>query len=351
MLSRQIYRPFGLVGYANNLKAEFFAQPFCVKFKWWRGVLTRELMLWISGQKFLQKKHFDLESRPRILWVYDGLSMGDCIMDLSQRFQIAKYAEVDLCMTRAPCELFESDPAFRYITNRPENCDGAYDLVLLHNISTASIRLKRRHFSKFPFATMLGHQQGEMYDRVTYTWCRFKQLFGPGFESSPQRPTIQANRNVSTISSCICVALGSVDRRRCYDFWPQVLKQIVDDWPVGTRPPPRFVLVGSGASAKSAYLGFERSFLKRYCDCVFDVEDIRILRDSIARSEYYLGVDGGAMHIAEALNKPGLAIFAAPIRPEWRLLNTTRLHAVDSGASVNSLAAGDISRIFLSLVE
>lgn len=257
MLSQHIYRPLGLEGYANNLKAEFCGQPFWVKLKWWRGVVSRELTLWLSGQKFLQKNEFDLKDRPRILWIYDGLSIGDCIMDLSQRGELAKSAELDLCVTRAPRILFQHDPAFKNIVTRPEDCVGSYDFVLLHNISTSSIRLKRRFFPRAPFATMLNHQQGEMYDRVTYTWCRLKQLFNSCFavgETVPRRPAIKLNCETPITPNYICVALGSVDQRRCYDFWPEVLQKIVDAWPAEMLP-PRFALVGSGESAQKSLVG------------------------------------------------------------------------------------------------
>lgn len=165
----------------------------------------------------------------------------------------------------------------------------------------------------------------------------------------PKRPTLKLIYNEANVPSSICVALGSVDRRRCYNSWPEVLQQIVDAWPISMIA-PRFTLVGSGESAQKALAGFSLEFIDRYCECVFDVADIAELCKTIARAQYYLGVDGGVMHMAEALDKPGLAIFAAGVRPEWRLLKTSRLETIDAGIAVNSLQATTIANKFINLL-
>lgn len=351
MISELIYKPFGLTGYGNNLEREYRSQPLRVKIGWWRGVISRELTLWLTGQKVLQRKSFDLKGKDqtRILWFYDGLSLGDCIMDLSQRQLLANQATVDLCITRGPASLFTGDPAFRHVYTGPEQCDQNYDLVLMYNLSTYSIRIKRRYFPKVPFATTLDHQQGECYDRITFSWLRLCQLFQlPCGVNNPMptRPKLAATQ--ATAASHVCVALGSVDRRRRYAHWAALLQLIVKGWPTN-QSTPRLVLVGNGESAQEALAQLDPGFVNQYCDVNFDLPDIGCLRDVISGCESFLGVDGGAMHLAEALDKPGVAVFSV-IKPEWRLLETTNLKTIATESDVNAIDPSVIANLFLTSI-
>lgn len=347
-MSEQIYRPAGIIGYASDLEAEFRGQPLPIKLKWWRGILSRELVIWLTGQKSLQKKQVSLKPRPKILWYYDGLSMGDCIMDLSQRQLLAQRADLDICITRAPIGLFEGDPGYKNIYRRPEDCPGPYDLILLQNISSSALRVKRRYFRHIPFATMLDHQQGEMYDRVTYSWLRLSQLFQLSTMeagTTPLKPWLPQEAQ-HVVQGTICIPLGGADERRRYARWPEVLEEILQYWP-SEQPKPCFVLVGSGADAQAALTAFDDGFLSAHCQCAFDVSNISVLRNMVAGCEFFLGVDGGVMHIAEALGKPGLAIFSL-IKPAWRLQPQTLLKTLFTPCDVNTLTPTEIAKAFLA---
>lgn len=353
MISELIYKPLRLVGYGNDLEREYLSQSLRVKIGWWRGVLSRELTLWLTGQKFLQRKYFELKGKQhtRILWFYDGLSLGDCIMDLSQRQIIADHATIDLCITRGPASLFVGDPAVRAVYTKPEQCLQNYDFVLMYNLSTYSIRIKRRYFKAIPFATTLDHQQGECYDRITYSWLRLCQLFRlpvAANNRAPVRPNIVA-ADVAR-KGHVCVALGSVDRRRRYSQWADLLHSIVTGWPA-QHAAPRFVLVGNGESAQEALAQIAPAFIECYCEIRFDLPVIDNLKDEVALCECFLGVDGGVMHLAEALNKRGVAVFTV-IKPAWRLLDTTRLKTIAAESNVNDIKPNAIAALFLqSLTE
>ena len=100
--------------------------------------------------------------------------------------------------------------------------------------------------------------------------------------------------------------------------------------------PIRFVLVGSGTSAHEDAARITAGVLKKHCELALDLPDLQALRDCIAGCDYFIGGDSGPMHLAEALDKPGVALFGH-IRPEWRLLGQSRLETCFDNESVNKI--------------
>ncbi|WP_372450338.1 glycosyltransferase family 9 protein [Paraburkholderia aspalathi] len=49
-----------------------------------------------------------------------------------------------------------------------------------------------------------------------------------------------------------------------------------------------------------------------------------------------MGADGGLMHIAAALGKPGVAIFCQ-IKPEWRLHAQSTIRTVSAGQDIDRI--------------
>ena len=172
-----IYNAYGAGDYLNNLRGEFYEIPASLRNKWRRKSCQRSLLLAMTGQSWLEQQRIPAGTK-RILWFYDWNTLGDSIMDLSQRQYLADRYQVDICMPSGPAELFMGDRAFGKIYTDIKQCPDDYDFILLHDISSRSIGIKlRRYFSK-PWASMIRHQQGEQYARSALSAYRFSQLLG-----------------------------------------------------------------------------------------------------------------------------------------------------------------------------
>lgn len=337
MKYHRIYNAYGAGDYLNNLRGEFDEIPAALRSKWERKSRQRAWLLMLTGQSCLEQQTIPDGVR-KILWFYDWNTLGDSIMDLSQRQYLSDQYQVDICMPSGPAELFTGDRCFGHVYTDINQCPRDYDFILLHDISSRSIGIKlRRYFTK-PWASMIRHQQGEQYGRTALSAYRFSQFLG---ESAlvPLRPTLATHCAPCGSGIRIAVALGGGDPRRSYKQWPALLNQIRQALPIET--PLYFILIGSGQPAHEDLKRFSADFLDRCCEVHLDLPNLASLRDVMCSATHFLGCDSGLMHLAEALDKPGVALFGR-IRPEWRLLPDTRLHALFSMQSVNQIANNDI---------
>lgn len=347
MKYHRIYNAYGAGDYLNNLRGEFDEIPAALRSKWERKSRQRAWLLILTGQSFLEQQKIPAGVR-KILWFYDWNTLGDSIMDLSQRQYLSDSYQVDICMPSGPAELFTGDPCFGHVYTDINQCPQDYDFILLHDISSRSIGIKlRRYFTK-PWASMIRHQQGEQHARGALSAFRFGQLLGLP-DLVPLRPTIASGCTQSNTQHIrVAVALGGGDPRRSYKQWPALLNQIRQAVPKET--PLRFVLVGSGQPAHEDLKSFSADFLAQTCEVCLDLPNLLALRDVMCTANLFLGCDSGPMHLAEALNKPGVALFGH-IRPEWRLLPDSHLQKRFDPTSVNNMAPADIAAEFVKLVE
>lgn len=329
----------------NNLRGEYFEIPSQLRRKWIRKAIQREATLFLTGQKGFQRERIP-DGPVKLLWFYDWNTLGDSIMDLSQRFSFPERIRLDICMPSGPAEIFAGDTRFNQIYTRIQDCPDDYDFILLHDISSTSIRVKLTRYFFKPWASMINHQQGEQYARVNFTAARLSQLLNLPLE--PIRPMVPPPRGEYAKPNRICVALGGGDPRRRYTLWPEVLQLVAEK--LGPEMAPRFTLIGSGEPAQEDLNGFSQSFLENYADVALDLPSLTALKTSVAHCAYFLGCDSGIMHLAEALNKPGVALFGH-IRPEWRLLPLSRLIPGFDSKTVNNIKpdwiAEELVRVFL----
>ncbi len=341
-----IYNAIGQGDTLNNLRGEYQALPRATQKKWLRKALKREFLLYLTGQKLLQRRR--LPTGPiRMLWFYDSNPLGDSIMDLSQRFALPNDVTLDAYIPNGPAALFEGDSRFHRIYTDLKAVPRDYDFLLMHSISSTSLGTKLLHFFGTPWAATMNHQQGEQYSRVHFTAARFGQLLG--YALAPIRPRLPEPKGLAgAVQRNIVVALGGEDPRRRYQFWPEVLVHIASA--LGPDEKPRFTLMGSGTPAKEDLAGFSPAFLEAYADLAFDLPDLAALKTAIASSGYFMGCDSGLMHLAEAYDKPGVALFGN-IRPEWRLLPESRLIGLFDATNVNKLAPADVAARFLAVYQ
>lgn len=316
-----IYNAYGAEDYLNNLRGEFDEIPQSLRSKWIRKSRQRAWLLGATGQTLLEKRRIPTGVK-RILWFYDWNTLGDSIMDLSQRRYLAEHYEVDICMPSGPAELFMGDAAFGKVYTDINQCPDTYDLILLHDISSRSIGIKLRRYLTKPWASMIRHQQGEQYARGALSAFRFAQLLGQP-DLKPLRPMLATSCPKNSGQGIrIAVALGGGDPRRRYNRWSELLAKIRQMVPVETAV--KFVLMGAGQTAHEDLSGLSAQFLANNCEVYLDLPSLLALRDIMCKATHFVGCDSGLMHLAEALDKPGIALFGH-IWPEWRLLPESRL--------------------------
>lgn len=334
-----IFNAYGAGDYLNNLRGEFYEIPQSLRSKWIRKSLQRTWLLTLTGQTCLEKQRIPVGVK-RILWFYDWNTLGDSIMDLSQRQYLSDRYQVDICMPNGPAELFTGDHAFDHVYTDINQCPPDYDFILLHDISSRSIGIKLRRYPTKPWASMIRHQQGEQYARGALSALRFSQLLGVP-HLKPLRPTLATDHSQSSTHGIrIAIALGGGDPRRRYYRWPELLARLQQAL---TRDQQlKFLLIGSGPAMQEDLDGFSTEFLAAHCDIHLDLPSLQELRSVMCSATHFIGCDSGLMHMAEALDKLGLAMFGH-IRPEWRLLPESRIFARFDPLSVNNMSPAEIA--------
>lgn len=332
---------------ANELRAEYLQLPAGQRANALRKALQRELLLHLTGQARRRVAHVPAEAQC-MLWIYTWTTVGDSLMDLAVRTHLPPGLQIDLLIDPALASLYAGDPHFRNVLIDPQDARGPFDFVLLQDLSTASLRLKRRCAPAAPFATVFEHLRGERFDRLGFAQRRAEQLFGIPV-GDPARPTLHlpADRasSVKPANLRIAVALGARDPRRRYGQWPQVLQLLVDGWPARWAP-PRFVLLGT-ANALDDLAAFPPWLLERHTDITIGRLDLLGTAAHIRDCDAFLGADGGLMHLAVALDKPGAAVFVE-IDPRQRLLSNARIRSLFTPLDINRIAPADIAAALLA---
>lgn len=328
----------------NELRQEYRTLPRTRQWSLTRRVWQRELLLLAAGQRRLRLPRIPPDAR-RILWHYTWATIGDAVMDLSQRHLFPPHMEVELCIAPHLAQLFARDRRFAAIHHAPDDCQGRYDFVLLHDLGTRAIKLKLRHHASTPFNTIFGHLNGECFSRIDFVTQRLAQLL--------DLPTPKAALPSLPLEVCdlaesshyrVGVTLGARDARRRYPHWPAVLAQVLIQWPEERRPPV-FVLMGDG-NAGEDLAAFSHEFLDAHCEVAVNRLSLMETTHLIRGCDAFLGADGGLMHLAVTSNRPGLALFT-DIRPEWRLHPEARLQGYFQTGPMHAFDPRQIATGFL----
>ena len=346
-LRHPIYNPLGLGNTANSLEAEYRAHPLGRRLKWLKQWVRLKVLLLLSGQARRRVKHLPTDAR-KVLYAYDWGAIGDSIMDLSQRQLFPEEIQLDLYMPSKASVLFEGDVRFGNVYRNATDCPADYDLIILHNISPALVKFKTERYPSTPFYDVLGFIQGELYARAFFCHASLSRLLGLT-KTDINRPQL-GKRHVESVnvrSNTVLVAMGALDlERRRYRQWSALLAQLQAARLEANRPPLTFVLTGLGANAREDVDSLPPQFLQEHCEVCLDLPGFPEVQDKIASCQYFLGSDGGLMHIAEALDKPGVALFAE-ISPQWRLLPDSRLHPLFASTTVNTIPREEIVNAFI----
>ncbi len=331
----------------NQLGDEWRAMALARRFGSMRKVLQRDLLMLGIGQAGLCVERVPDGTR-KVLWFYNWSTLGDSVMDLSARFSIPAAIRLDLCIAAPLAELYRSDLRFGRVFEHLADCDRDYDFVLVHALSTESLIGKRRHLRRVPFAPVLNYSMGEHFARAAFVDARVRHLF-----QQPQAPAPTPSLNLGEPSASsgetfdVAVALGARDSRRAFPHWNATLRKILACWP-NAGPPLRFRLLGS-ANASAELATLSEAVRERSEDLVAGTtltEAAHAVRDCAA----FLGTDGGLMHIAAALGKPGLALFTQ-IDPSMRVAAGVPMRSLVGDPTMADLSADTVAAAFLAACD
>ena len=326
----------------NRLKEEWRAKLFRRRWRMMRKALQRDLGMFLSGQSGLCVERAPAAAQ-KVLWLFNWTTLGDSVMDLAARDSIPTHVQLDLCIAPALAGLYAGEPRFGAVFSRIEDCDGDYDFVLIHELSSQSLAEKRRRLPAVPFAPVLNYMIGEHFDRAAFVDARIRHLFElPA--APPPVPRLRGDPPPagSQASFQVAVALGARDPRRAFASWDAVLRELLATWPADRRP-LRFLLLGTvGAGHDLAGLCAD---VLRHCDANVGKTSIVEAAALIRGCAAFIGPDGGLMHVAAAMGIPGVGLFTQ-IDPTMRLAAGSSIAAVVGSASMADIAAASVTSAF-----
>lgn len=336
----------------ESLEAEFRSWPARRRRQLLRKAAQRELLIHLTGQGRRLCRTRAPEGVRRMLWWNPWTTIGDALMDLSARARVPADIEIELLIPPALAPLFANDSRFRRVHESWSTVGRDFDFLLVGYHGREVLRAKLRHLPQVPFATLHGHLAGEMFSRTHAADARIRQLFGlaPG-EPSPPRldlPAADVLGDLAPQRVRIAVALGARDPRRRYPHWLAALTRVADAWP-GDLPAPCFVLLGAG-NARDDVASLEPLLRRQLAADRVDRQTVLQAAQTIAACDFFVGADGGPMHLAVATGRPGVALFG-PVPPEYRLLPGSTMVPLQPVAGQDHVSAAVLGQAIVDGVQ
>lgn len=285
------------------LESEIFRAKWALKF------LKRWIYFWLTAQGLFERDYLPRQAgrRLNLLWInLAAPSLGDSLMDLAPRPLLSDF-NVDLLTAGKNCQLYVEDQWFQRVTKNVSDCarwhrDCNYDFVILDSYSPRVLTQKLRVSFSVPFVGLYGFVNGFEVHRTYFAFARMQFILQ--LESPIQkRPVLTVPKNFQTPfqAGYVCLAVGGEWRFRTYRFWADVI-QIVN-----RKQSVNWVLVGSENGRQSS-LEIEQQFVDLFSYVgKLDLMDTAAL---IKGCKLFIGCDGGLWHIACALDRPSVALFA-----------------------------------------
>lgn len=315
--------------------------------EYWR-LFRREISLILSGQKFLERKIIPAGTK-KILWLAPSLqNIGDSVMSLSGRVLLKDNYQIDLLVNKKNLPLFATDDIFKRVYSEPQEITDSYDLILLYCVKSITLKMKKRYFRKIPYCHFRGHFDGIEFNWILYSFHRINALLNYPYSQEQidklARPRLNLPDLVEPDSWRLIVAIGGEDiNRRTYLHWETVLQGILSKY-----DNLHICLLGNDNGLEMASLLMER-FGKKLKNEVGQ-HSLLSAASLIKNSGYFIGCDGGLMHIASAYELPGVALFGF-FEPEYRLPYNSALAAFFDEGSVNNINPEAVVNAFLTKLE
>ncbi|MBC7404136.1 MAG: glycosyltransferase family 9 protein [Cytophaga sp.] len=322
----------------------------------WRTI-RRNLLFKASGQH-LYKVNEIKKNWTRGIWLYFGEGqIGDALMDLAPRSLLHERGIcLDLLTAEHLSKVFQNDPWLNLVTSdvnqiKLEN----YDFAIVLNNKRRSLDIKRMHFKKMPWVSMLENFSGPNYHRSGFATQRFLDLLNinisePDFNfhasQKLKNPEVSYLDEIfqKTLSSSIAICVGGVDPRRTYKSWDAVLKILIKN------NEKLFILIGNNNGIDDAFHLTNTFFTT--AQFINKVGETSIMQSHalLAGAKLVVTTDGGSMHLAATTTTPMVALFSSSIDPKCRLpLKNSMISISSSTLDVNDISPESVAHAVLSL--
>jgi hypothetical protein len=321
---------------------------------WLLKCAKRYLFFILSGQVFFEV-HKIPQSAARILWINTSApSIGDTLMDVSGRVFLAGKI-VHLWTDKKNRELFASDSIFSDVFVDTDEIQSrvrkSYDLVIVDSYSPrALIRKIRLSRLRLPFVGLYGFLNGYEIHRLIYSHARLACLCNKSINLYPIRPTLGPKYRIQPTSGrprpLTAIAIGGEWEHRTYQHWPRVVSILLSSTDI--------ILLGS---ANGLTIGLEIQNRFPQVNSLVGKQTLDEVVLSIKECDFFVGSDGGLWHIANALGKPSIVLFANKHlfdERQCRVNLTTKdinARALYHSEAVSGISPQDIAKNLLALMR
>jgi heptosyltransferase-2 len=311
----------------------------------------RFMLLCFTSQRKLLHQSIPLNVK-RVLWInISSTSIGDSVMELSGRILLKDKYEIDLITDVKNVALYENDDVFKNIYTSP-NRNIKYDFIILDILNTKSIKFKAKHFNGTPFVTLRGYwdssNYGRDYNRMLFSYHRVNNLLANQnnndyIDNIANNYLAKNNETIVKRNLIISIAIGGEDPIRTYKNMKSVVAYMAVNY-----PDARINLLGSknGKISATEIMALNYSNVYNFVG----VTTIQETRDLIAQSNFFIGVDGGLMHIAEAYKISGVVLFAKYL-PKYRLGYNSNLKYIFTFEDINEISLENIKELLKETIE
>jgi len=320
-------------------------------------ILRKYLLLFVSFQYKYLKDRISINEK-NILWIHNTTeNIGDSLMKTSSiRYLKSNGYSVDLCVLPILYDLYKNNSYCRNVINLDSlaNLAEKYDLIILDSLSSKCMKIKMKYYYAKPFVTLYDffNYFRPDYNLILFSWYRIQYLINKyenidniakPFVGKLSAKNIKIN-NLNIKNKSIAIVCGGKkgDDYRIYPNWIQVIEHI-DRNNIDTIP---IVLVGSENGIE-----YSNQITNNFSDRVnltntvgkFTLSETRSI---ISSCELVVGPDGGILHIANALDKKIIALFAQ-IDCRLRFTEATECQCLYDDKEVKNIKAKDIANEIL----
>lgn len=324
------------------------------KLKWVFKYFKRKLYMRLIRQHNKELSYIPKAAKA-ILWVnLSAPSLGDSLMDLSSRQLLREY-DVDLLTDGKNAQIYQKDPFFNKCFIDPSDLvNRKYDLVILDSYSPRILKIKSRILSEVPFVGLWGFLNGFEVHRTLYSFYRMQFLL-QNTDPLPKLQPIMRRPDFFDAGLCpdkkkVAIVIGAEWDYRRYAKWAEVIDGILHEHAGAVE----ILLVGS-----SNGLAESEVISSRFLQCKNFVGTCTLEETSslIDQSDMLVAADGGLWHIACALNKPSVVLFADTKLFDGNDRRVTRetkdicCEVLYAENSVSQIAVGQVLEAFQLLIS
>lgn len=321
-------------------------------------LLRRYLMLFLFFQYKSLKNRISINEK-KILWIHNTTeNIGDSLMKTSSiRYLKTNGFSIDLCVLPKFYDIYKNN-SYCHVTNIDDiaNLSENYDLIILDSLSSKCMKIKIKYYFDKPFVTLYDffNYFRDDYNLILFSWYRIQYLLDKDenidylakpFVGKLSAKNLKMN-NLNIKNNSIVIVCGGIDDYRIYSNWIQVI-ELIDRNKIDTIP---IVLVGSENGIENSNL-IKKNF--SYRPDLIDTVGKYTLAETISiisSCELVVAPDGGILHIANALDKKLIALFAQ-IDSSLRFTKATKYQCFYDEKTVKNIEAEDIANEILTVIE